>query len=172
VSNISCMASSQQYKQSLDAACSELEALIEQREEIDIRISQLKQAIVALSPLGREEKPQSSLGIDIRAFNIEVQAMGITESCREALKSVAHALTPLEVKARIVQLKPQFAQQKNLMASVHTVLKRLVVSNEAAQRTTNEGDVAYAWIHRRFPRLHRHRRLKQMANKLISEEKQ
>jgi len=154
VSNTTLMALIESYRKSLDDARSELESLMEQREEIDLRISQLKQAIVALAPLGEDEDSKLSMpGFDLKAFRIETQAIGITDACREILKTAGSALTPLEVKARLIQMKPEFDKQKNLMASVHSVLKRLVKNNEAATRTTSEGDVVYKWI-RRFRRFH------------------
>lgn len=142
-SNISIMASAEEYKKTLDAARAELEALVEQREEIERRISQLKQAIVALSPLGQDGE-RSAFGIDLTTLNIEIPAFGITDACREVLKSADQPLTPLEVKARLVQMNPEFAKQKNLMASVHTVLKRLV-PNEARSFINNDGETVYRW---------------------------
>jgi hypothetical protein len=140
------MTVNEEYRKTLTAARAELDSLVEQREEIERRIGQLKQAIVALVPLG-EDEDKSAFGFDLKTIQVEVQAMGITDTCREILKAAGHGMNPIEVKEKIVQLKPEFAKQKNLMASVHTVLKRLVPA-EVSSFIGKEGETLYRWKQR------------------------
>lgn len=135
----------EEYRKQLELARAELESLAEQRDEIERRMSHLKQLIVALAPLTQAED-RSEFGIDLTRVNIDFTAIGITDACREILKSAGQPLSPVEVKARLIQMKPEFANQKNLMASVHTVLKRLVPS-EARSFITKDGETVYRWRH-------------------------
>jgi predicted transcriptional regulator len=49
-------------------------------------------------------------------------------------------------------MKPEFKEQGNLMASIHTVLKRLV-PKEAHSSTNKAGDIVYRWKMNRPSRL-------------------
>lgn len=125
------------YKKAFAQAHADLEKLVEEREEIDRKISKLKQAIVGLAPLADEA------GDGIRwLFD---QEFGITDGIREVLSSAEKPLTPLEVRDRLAPLKPGLTEQANLMASIHTILKRLV-PKEAESSTNRDGDVVYLWI--------------------------
>jgi len=134
------------YKEAFATARQELERLLEQREEIDKRISQLKQSIVALAPLAEE---QDLLAEIVKGWMGE---MGITDAIREVLKSSGDALTAMEVKDQLVRTGTSLRDYKNPLASIHAVLKRLVESDEAIADTDTEGNATYQWI-RRFPRL-------------------
>ena len=133
----------EEYKRTLDAAKAELETLTEQREAIDERISKLKRAIIALSPLS-ETEGSNPFGVDLTPLTVELAAYGITDACREVLKSAGKPVTPVEVKMRLVQMNPAFAKQGSLMASIHTVLKRLV-PKDAKSWITDQGETVYEW---------------------------
>ncbi len=135
------------YKRTLGAARAELEHLLEQQEEIEKRIAQLKQAIIALSPLGEE----SSYGSLAR----EWAALGITDSCREILKAADRPLTPLEVKQQLINTGHRVEKYTNLMASIHTVLKRLKENDEVISVALADGSAAYQWKAMRYGRLAR-----------------
>ena len=64
---------------------------------------------------------------------------GITEACRTVVRSAEKALTTSEIKERIERLG--IPEQKNLMASVHTILKRLIVAGDV----TKVGN-KYVWV--------------------------
>jgi hypothetical protein len=140
------------YKKVFTQARADLEKLVEQREEMDQEISRLKQAIIGLAPLAEEPVPTNHL---IALLGVDFVVPGVTDSIREILKTSEKPLAPIEVKQRLLQLKPDVSRQTNLMATIHTVLKRLV-PKEATVSTDNNGDTIYRWI-RRFPR-HRHHR--------------
>jgi predicted transcriptional regulator len=130
----------QDYKKAFAQAQTDLEKLIEEREEIDRKISKLKQAIIGLAPLADE----ASAGSLSYTLVPEFTAFGITDAIREVLNSAEKWLTPLEVRERLVQMKPNMKEQANLMASIHSVLKRLV-PKEAVFSTNKSGDTVYRW---------------------------
>jgi hypothetical protein len=129
-----------EYKKAFEQARADLESLVEEREAIDKKIAQVKQALVALAPMVEEK--QSSL-IDL--IQQQAATLGITDAIREVLRSAKTPLTPIEVRDRLVSMKPDVKTQANLMASIHSVLKRLI-PDEATVFTSKQGDVVYKWI--------------------------
>jgi hypothetical protein len=125
------------YKKAYKQACTDLEKLVEQREEIDRKISQVKQAIIGLAPLADE----SSAGYLLVP---EFTDIGITDAIREILRRAGRPMNPIEVRDRLIQMKPSTKEQLNLMASIHTVLKRLV-PKEASSSVSKNGDTMYQW---------------------------
>jgi hypothetical protein len=127
----------QDYKKAFAQAQADLEKLTEEREEIDRKISKLKQAIIGLAPLADDDT--ITMG---QLWVPEWTAIGITDMIREILSSAEKPLTPVEVRDRLLQMKPEMKEQVNLMASIHTVLKRLV-PREAYSSTSKTGDIVY-----------------------------
>ena len=82
---ISVMASGE-YRQALDAAIREYEALGAQRREIDGRLEQLAQTIATLNRLC--------------GFVSTIQ-WGLTDACRVVLKNAGRAMTPMDVRDRL-----------------------------------------------------------------------
>jgi hypothetical protein len=145
------------YKKAFAQARADLEKLLEQREEIDRQISKVKQAIIGLAPLAEESGLTGVASVLARSF----AEAGVTDAIREILKSSQKPLTPLEVKERLIQMKPSAIAQSNIMASIHTVLKRLV-PKEARSFTDKQGEVVYQWI---FPRQGLYELIKKAAAK-------
>lgn len=73
----------------------------------------------------------------------ELDALGITEFCREVFRSTQKAMTPLEVRAALLARGIDLGRQKNIMASIHTVLKRLVAQRYLVIETAADGGTAY-----------------------------
>jgi hypothetical protein len=116
----------------------ELASLEAQREGIDARILRLKRIIIAASPM--VEDGNSAL---TAAFQKEMDALGITEHCREILKGTRRALTPLQIRAALSASGTDLTRQKNIMASIHTVMKRLAAKGEVIVETAPDGGTAY-----------------------------
>jgi hypothetical protein len=138
------------YSNALKAARSELFDLTEQRRVLDERITQLRRAILGLIPLAQSEvEEEGTADTSFKALenelNREMGSLGITDACREALKIAGEPLTPIQVRDRILDINPDLAKQSNLMASVHTVLKRLE-PKEATALTDKEGNLFYKWV--------------------------
>lgn len=129
------------YKKMLEAAHRDLESAMEQQEEVEKRISSLKQTIIALDRVCRAEaKTENALGIDIHA----VQGMGFTGRCREVMKTAENPMTPVEVRDQLVRMGLDPNKYMNLMASVHRVLKRLLENHEIVKLTRPaDGETVY-----------------------------
>lgn len=142
----------QDWKQVVENAREELAKLEIQREGIEQRIAQLKRIILATSPLVSQDSGIFGMS---DSLIIDFQASGITNSCRDVLRLANRPLTPLEVRDALARNGLDLTNQKNAMASIHTVLKRLKEQGDVKVTTPSDGGTAYQWI-RRFPRLRRH----------------
>ena len=127
------------YKRALDSAKSELLVARKQREEaiakteaLEERIMELRRSVAALSNLCGEQ------------FN-EDDEFGLTDSIRMALKTHGSPLNAQQVKIRLEQLGYK-SDSPNLLASVHTILKRLALRGELDDSASMEGKPAYRWI--------------------------
>ena len=77
---------------------------------------------------------------------------GMTEAIRRVLQSTTEALTPTETKDALIASGFSLAGYSNALASIHTILKRLVQAGDV-EPTLKDGKTAYLWKGiRRFPR--------------------
>lgn len=131
------------YKQVLERAKTDLlkeqEALGEcfkEQEAHEKKITGLRATIAALSRMLDEEF-------------IEEDAMGLTDAIREAFKFAHNTnsnLLPTEVKGRLELLGYDVSKYGNLMASIHTIIGRLVSQREIKQAGTRaDGKACYEW---------------------------
>jgi hypothetical protein len=130
--------SKKDYKQAFEAAEHELRTLQTKREEIDKRIGKLKTVINNLDALcgnKANDLPPSSLS-----------SMGITDLIRLALKHSAQPMKPSEVAEQVHAWRADLDKNHNLLASTHTVLKRLIKSGEAEEVPALGRKKAYKWI--------------------------
>jgi hypothetical protein len=118
------------YKQALDAAIREYEALGAQRREIDERLEQLAQTIGTLNRL---------------CGYVSTVQWGLTDACRLVLKNAGRAMTPLEVRDRLAAIGFDLDRYTNSLAAVHTVLKRLNQSQEILFVEHSSGKFACEW---------------------------
>jgi hypothetical protein len=129
------------YKADLNEAMSVLESLIAEREYLETRIAKQKTRVAALTELVQsEDDSPSPTGL----------VEGITDACRTVLRGATEPLYPLQVKTRVEALG--LPPQQNLLASVHTVIRRLVAANEVEEVAPKigSGPVAYRWAKRRM----------------------
>ncbi len=93
--------------------------MLVEMDTLEMRIAKQKRVIAALTELNDiAEESQPPVGL----------VKGITDACKTAVIGAGKALYPSEVRDRIKTLG--FPEQKNLLASVHTVLKRLAEAGE------------------------------------------
>ena len=121
----------QNAKEDLLAARKDREEAIKKAEELEQHIMELRRTVAALSALCGEQ------------FN-EDDEFGLTDSIRMALKTHGGALNAQQVKARLEQLGYK-TESTNLLASVHTILKRLVLKEEVDDSSMVDGKSAYRW---------------------------
>jgi hypothetical protein len=104
----------------LEKAKEDLEQMHVEMDELEVRIAKQKRIIAALIELAEvAEDSRPPIGL----------VEGITSACKTAvLGAGSKTIYPSEVRDRIKALG--FPEQKNLLASVHTVLKRLAEAGE------------------------------------------
>ncbi|MGO8731823.1 MAG: hypothetical protein ACLQVM_03405 [Terriglobia bacterium] len=115
----------------------QLARLEAQREGIDNRILQLKRIIAAASGMVEDDSELAS------AIRKEIDALGITEHCREIFKGTRRCLTPLQIREELSAKGMDLSKQKNIMASIHTVMKRLVAKGEVLVERASDGGTVY-----------------------------
>jgi hypothetical protein len=140
------------YKEMADKILAELESLEIQQEETERRIARLKQALIGLTPLA-EEAILSFM--DMTTINAEIDAMSITDATRQIFQAAKTPLAPTEIKQQLLNMGKELSGQKNVMASIHSLLKRLVASGEIE---TRDNRLTYQWKTRRLPGAFRTRR--------------
>ena len=113
------------YKSELGEAHDRLQDMLVELDELQVRIAKQKRVIAALMELAFDEEDSEGAGTLVK---------GITDACKTAVLGAAKSLTPAEVRDRIKTLG--FPDQSNLLASVHTVLKRLAKAGDIRLKPT------------------------------------
>lgn len=133
----------QLYKDTLEAARSEMERLLDEQstlegrlQEISTRIRVLNQTVVSVSEL---------LGEDW-----EPAAIGITDAIRDVMKGRAEShpdafWSPLTVRTMLQKEKFRLEDYKNPLAVIHTTMKRLSDQGELEARTGKDDKTYYRW---------------------------
>jgi hypothetical protein len=139
------------YRYTLDKAIAELTNLMEQREKLDEtrealhqRIMKLRSAVRGLGSLcdveNVEEEYRSLFPDEFTDTDV-----GLTDAIRKVLASHEDAyLSPVFIRDRLADVGFDIQTHKNILASIHTVLKRLQRQGEVAP-WTREGRTAYKW---------------------------
>ena len=124
----------------------ELRQLLQQRAEVMRRIGTVKQTIVGLANLfGDSVLSEELLELVDRKSN--GRQPGFTKACRMILMESGRAMSARDVCDQIHQKIPaMLARHKDPMASVTTVLNRLVDYGEAEPVVLSNGRRAWQWI--------------------------
>lgn len=137
------------YKRAFEQAVKELADLMEardyldaQREDFDKRISTLRDGLLGLSTLAGIGNPQKEYP-DLFPELIDPD-IGITGAVRKVLAHSGDYLSPVAVRDGLEQMGFDIKKYKNILASIHQILKRLYDNKEAAI-TTREGKTLYKW---------------------------
>ena len=126
------------YKENLNIARQELVKLLEQREALDKRIAKLRQEIGSLAYLAGVGRPKAVLKLPGGAK----KQSGLKPACREVLRASDVPLTPDEVMEGIGRLGFHQGNYTNLLASVHTTLRRMTENGEV-EESSKGGKKAY-----------------------------
>ena len=130
------------YRRDLQARKRELVSLLTQRQKIDQRMAQLQPVINYLEGLCRE------LGEKVAhetAVNRELTT-GLTALARTTLEEAYIPLSASDLKNRMEVKGFDFSKYSNPLASIHTVLRRLVKSREVKVVPQKGGKKTYQWI--------------------------
>ncbi len=124
----------------------ELRQLLQQRAEVMRRIGTVKQTIVGLANLfGDSVLSEELLELVDRKSN--GRQPGFTKACRMILMESGRALSARDVCDQIqVKIPAMLARHKDPIASVTTVLNRLVDYGEAQPVVLTSGRRAWQWI--------------------------
>src|ERR1700736_1218349 len=124
----------------------ELRQLMQQRAEVVKRIGTVKQTIAGLANLFGDSVLSDELLELVDRKNNGRQA-GFTKGCRMILMEANRALSARDMWEQIQQKRPpMLARHKDPMASVTTVLNRLVEYGEARAVILENGRRAWRWV--------------------------
>lgn len=124
----------------------ELRQLLQQRAEVMRRIGTVKQTIVGLANLFGDQVLSDEL-LELVDRKSGGRQPGFTKACRMILMEANRALSARDVCDRIQErMPPMLARHKDPMASVTTVLNRLVAYGEAKAVALENGRRAWQWV--------------------------
>jgi chorismate mutase len=124
----------------------ELQQLLQQRSEVMRRIGTIKQTIAGLANLFGDGVLSDEL-LELVDRKSNGRQPGFTKACRSILMDANRALSARDVCDRIQEkIPPMLARHKDPMASVTTVLNRLVAYGEARAVSLANGRRAWQWV--------------------------
>ncbi len=132
--------------QVVKAAREELRQLLQQRAGIMKRIGTVKQTIAGLANLFGEEALGDDL-LELLDRKPNGRQPGFTKACRRVLMEVHRPLGAREMCAELDRQAPAIlSRHKDPLASVTTVLNRLVDYGEARSLTNARGRRVWEWV--------------------------
>jgi hypothetical protein len=117
-------------RRALAAAIEESRRLTAERQLIDGRLSELAESVGTLSRL---------CGLAPTA------PWGLTDACRTVLRNAGQPMSPADVRDRLAVIGFDLSRYSNVLAALHTTLKRLAEAGELAVAATGPRKVAYVW---------------------------
>jgi hypothetical protein len=133
-------------QQVVKAAHDELRQLMRQRAEVMKRIGTVKQTIVGLANLFGDDVLNEEL-LELVDRKSSGRQPGFTKACRMVLMEAARPMGAREVCEQIQQrIPPVLLRHKDPLASVTTVLNRLVEYGEAKAVVKENGRRAWEWV--------------------------
>jgi len=106
------------FKELLEAAQDELVDAVKNRNMLEMRIRSLQSDITHLAALCGEEVQDP------------IKDLGLTDAIRYTLGNTKGPMTPVEIKEALVKGGFEVSEYSNMMASIHTVLRRLRIKGE------------------------------------------
>ena len=120
-------------KSELEQAEEKLLELLSQVDALEFQIAKQKRMIAALRELSDESEDSGpSMGL----------VTGITDAIRTIVRSAEKPLFPVEIAMRIERLG--IPAQKNMLVSVHTILKRLAIQGDVTK--VGEKNDRWVWV--------------------------
>jgi hypothetical protein len=143
---INAQANSISAQQVVKAAHEELLHLMGQRAEIMKRIGTVKQTIAGLANIFGDQVLDDDL-LELIDRKPNGRQPGFTKACRRVLMEVRRPLGAREVCVELERYAPAIlARHKDPLASVTTVLNRLVEYGEARSLNNDRGRRVWEWI--------------------------
>jgi hypothetical protein len=133
-------------QQVVKAAHEELLQLLVQRSEIMKRIGTLKQTIAGLADLFGDSVLGDDL-LELMGRKPNGRQSGFTKACRRVLMGIHRPVGASEVCVQLERQAPEImSRHKDPLASVTTVLNRLVSYGEARSLSNERGRRVWEWI--------------------------
>lgn len=133
-------------EQVVQRAHEELRLLLQEKAEVVGRIRSIKQTIFGLANLIGDEILDKEL-LRPTYTKSDIRKPGLTKACRLMLMEAGRALSARDVCDQIQDRNPDvLARHTNPMASVTTVLNRLVQYGEAQGVLLNNGRHGWQWV--------------------------
>jgi hypothetical protein len=124
----------------------ELRQLLQQRADVMKRIGTVKQTIAGLANLFGDGVLNDEL-LELVDRKSNGRQPGFTKACRMILMEAGRAMSARDICEHFQQKMPAMLERhKDPMASVTTVLNRLVEYGEAQAVLTNSGRRAWRWV--------------------------
>lgn len=135
------------YVDDLEQERGALAALVQQREEIEIKIAEKQERVALLARLCKEPDVEELTGIE---------GSGLTEACRTALRTAPERGLSLDgVISMLEFLGFPIDNYKNAEAVVHTTLTRLRENEEVGMVMLPSGKKGWKWIGERLGARHK-----------------
>jgi hypothetical protein len=138
----------------LNRAEQELRRLIQERVELTRRIDTTKHTLAGLISLFGDGalKAHFSELIEHKRNKISRQP-GITQACREVLSSAQRPMSILDVRNELQRTMPALiSRHKDPIATLSTILSRLVEYGQATVSVSGRGQRAWSWVTERESR--------------------
>jgi hypothetical protein len=127
------------YRQTLEAAKAEFDSLLEEEGKLENRLAVIRERTDVL------RKTIISVG-DLLGEDREPESVGITDAIRAVLKGRSDALFSAKgIRMSLQNANFPLANYKNVLAVIHTTLKRLEEQEEIAP-VIRENKTYYKWI--------------------------
>jgi hypothetical protein len=133
-------------QQVIRQAHEELGRLLHEHAELMKRIGTMKRTIIGLANIFGDSILSDEL-LELLGRKNDGRQTGFTNTCRVILMEAVHPLTAQDMCDALQQRMPlMLARHKDPLASVTTVLNRLVTYGEAQALTLDEGRRAWRWV--------------------------
>lgn len=139
------------YRDTLTQSLRELEQLMAEREtledrleKMDGRIMRLRRVANSVSPLcGITASQLAAEHPELFPDNLDPDT-GLTDAVREVLRANTFYMSPIDVRDSLKLRGYDIGKYKNVLASIHTILKRLKDQDEVYVGT-RDGRTTYKW---------------------------
>src|SRR5260370_5455421 len=119
------------YKAELEQERKVLGELLREREELETKIAKQQTRVAALAALSEQSEEVDDMA--------EMELGGLTNACRTAFRAAGNrGLMPTEVRGALEQLRFPTRSHKNILASIHTVIRRFEQAVEILKAVQNK----------------------------------